>query len=117
MGGPGETVFALLGAIVFSGYIVFDTENLISRYVLLFPLLTTSCTGIVLTKNSYVQRFLTAKQSSWIVPPAILKVLLIISILVAGMTWMITSWPLCPYIWCVSLPPSLTLVSDTFLPF
>lgn len=31
VGGPGKTVFALLGAIVFSGYIVFDTENLISR--------------------------------------------------------------------------------------
>ncbi|KAK9917256.1 hypothetical protein WJX75_002426 [Coccomyxa subellipsoidea] len=32
VGGPGKTVFALLGAIVFSGYIVFDTENLISRH-------------------------------------------------------------------------------------
>lgn len=31
-GPAGRTVFALLGAIVFSGYIVFDTEQLIARF-------------------------------------------------------------------------------------
>ena len=32
LGPAGRTVFALLGAIVFSGYIVFDTEQLIARF-------------------------------------------------------------------------------------
>ena len=33
-GPAGRTVFALLGAIVFSGYIIFDTEQLIARFEL-----------------------------------------------------------------------------------
>ncbi len=32
VGGPAKTVFALLGALVFSGYIIFDTEQLIARH-------------------------------------------------------------------------------------
>ena len=31
-GPAGRTVFALLGAVVFSGYIIFDTEQLIARF-------------------------------------------------------------------------------------
>lgn len=33
-GGIGETIYALLGAVVFSGFIVFDTANLIQNYEL-----------------------------------------------------------------------------------
>lgn len=32
VGGVGETIFALLGALIFSGYLVFDTANLIQNY-------------------------------------------------------------------------------------
>jgi FtsH-binding integral membrane protein len=32
VGPAGRTVFALLGAILFSAYIVFDTEQLIARF-------------------------------------------------------------------------------------
>jgi hypothetical protein len=32
VGGPAKTIFALLGAVLFSGYIIFDTENLIARH-------------------------------------------------------------------------------------
>ena len=32
VGPVGETIYALLGAVIFSGFIVFDTANLIQNY-------------------------------------------------------------------------------------
>ena len=32
VGPVGETIYALLGAVIFSGFIVFDTANLIKNY-------------------------------------------------------------------------------------
>lgn len=32
VGPVGETIFALFGAVIFSGFIVFDTSNLIQHY-------------------------------------------------------------------------------------
>ena len=32
VGDVGQTIYALIGAVIFSGFIVFDTANLIQRY-------------------------------------------------------------------------------------